>query len=508
MLIAALVLFALRLLRDGGVLRPAEHGRRPLPSRASAAAAWCPRRCRWWPTCTPSSGAACRSASSARCRSSAACSGRCSAPWCCRSRLARSSLHQPGRGPGAGRRRAPPASAVVGAAEPTSPLPGAGSGRRDWSPALPRRCSPRDRRDGVHPAAAICTDLTWGQLFIPVDGDNRWVTPLGVADRRAGRAAAVVLVQLRAHPLVDLRRSGCTVRGGRPARGLLACSPCRCSSASCCSRPRTPGAVFSTAGPWFLAAPPWPWSCLLLLHLRRPVPLDRPAQRAAPYPRLGLAGGQLLRRLGADRRARRHPVVRGPPSTRLPAGRRLVLVRFLSPCRSARCSAAGCCTVNAGVVTAVGMAAAGVAFLAMAQWDKTSLDSFAITSRSCSAAWASGSPWRPSTPRVLASPTTTRHGLASASWSWPGWSACSSGSPPHHHRPAPALRRRQAEDPAWTCAARHRPGARGVRRRRRRGFAAGLLALVLFARRTRGVDTAEVLRAGGRPSHGRFLTTC
>ncbi len=52
--------------------------------------------------------------------------------------------------------------------------------------------------------APLLRDLTWGQLFIPVIGDGRWLTATGLV---AIVAAALFLVRCltAARPLVDLR---------------------------------------------------------------------------------------------------------------------------------------------------------------------------------------------------------------------------------------------------------------------------------------------------------------
>ena len=67
-----------RVARHGARLRPAQRWSPAGSSRASAAAGSSRPPWRWWPTCTRSSAAACRSGSSAPSRRSAACSGRSS----------------------------------------------------------------------------------------------------------------------------------------------------------------------------------------------------------------------------------------------------------------------------------------------------------------------------------------------------------------------------------------------------------------------------------------------
>ena len=86
-------------------------------------------------------------------------------------------------------------------------------------------------------------------------------------------------------------------------------------------------------------------------------------------------------------------------------------------------------SVSPGVVTAAGMALAAVGFVLMTRWDLTSLSELVGQRRAGGRAGsASASPWRRSTPRCWPSPTTTCTAWRAPSWSWPGWSACWSGS--------------------------------------------------------------------------------
>ena len=117
---------------------------------------------------------------------------------------------------------------------------------------------------------------------------------------------------------------------GRPARARC-CWPSRSAASSSPSRRPTPRSqVFSRPG---LLVPPRRRargrraSCV---HLRRADAPLVPARRPRRTPGLGLAGGQLLRRSGADRGAHRHPALRPHHRLpRLPAVAALVLVRFL-----------------------------------------------------------------------------------------------------------------------------------------------------------------------------------
>ena len=66
----------------------------------------------------------------------------------------------------------------------------------------------------------LVTDVTWGQLFVPMWGSGRWATPLGLL---AVVAALLFLVRCwtARRPLVDLRGWWARGAGGRPARSAL-----------------------------------------------------------------------------------------------------------------------------------------------------------------------------------------------------------------------------------------------------------------------------------------------
>ena len=165
-----------RLVRHRAGLRHAQHGRRPVPAGRRRRVAWSPPRWRWSPTSTPCSAVRCRSAWCPACRSSAACSARCSARW---------SWPSPTGGPSS---RSTSPSAWC------SPRPCASAAPAGLGGARPHRggrpdlvgsrtaaawASPRPRSCSSSPAGCVA-DLTWGRLFVPVWGDGRWLTPVGL----------------------------------------------------------------------------------------------------------------------------------------------------------------------------------------------------------------------------------------------------------------------------------------------------------------------------------------
>ena len=256
---------------------------------------------------------------------------------------------------------------------------------------------------------------------------GRWLTPLGLV--AIGRRAAVPGPLLTARrPLVDLRGWWAAAReADLPGALLLAAALAGVILAFATADPRVQ--VFSPAGPWYLLAAAVAAGGVRLAPAHRRGPAG-PARRAAAYAGLGRAAGQLLRRRGPDRRPDRHPDLR--PHHRLPrlpaagrAGAGPVPGRAAGRRRRRRLPHPH---LPAGVVTAAGMVLAAVGFVLMSRWDLTSLSSWPATLPLCSAASASASRSRRSTPPCSPRPTTTCTAWPAPAWSSPGWSACSSAS--------------------------------------------------------------------------------
>lgn len=342
-------------------------------------------------------------------------------------------------------------------------------------------------------------DLTWGQLFIPyVEGGSRWVTPIGIAT--IGACTALVLwCWFVPRALVDLRGwFGHLVAADLLGATLLAALLGGIVLAFATADPEV--AVFSPQGPWFLAGSALAL-VLLLLHLRRaddPI-VPRGALRATPaWGSLVvsfLVGWALIAALVDIPLFARTTTERDSQ-----LGAALVLLRFLAALPVGAIVGGWLLRrVPAGVLTAVGMAAAGVSFLAMAQWDRTSLDGFASNLPLVLGGFGFGLALAPVNAAILATTDDDAHGLASALvvvarmvGMLVGISALTTIG----------LRRLYAAreaDPGLGIielgiVQEHAVfvGAAVA------AFAAGLLALAVFARAgTRGVDTAEALRAGG-----------
>ena len=154
---------------------------------------------------------------------------------------------------------------------------------------------------------SLVIDVTWGQLFIPVTGSWRWLTPLGLV---AIVAALLFLVRCwtARRPLVDLRGWWAAALGADlPGALFLAAALGGVILAFATADPRVE--VFAPQGWWYLLAAAGgdrgrsSGTCA-------PRSPAGPARRAASYAGLGRAPGQLLRRRGPDRGPHRHPDLR------------------------------------------------------------------------------------------------------------------------------------------------------------------------------------------------------
>ena len=342
-------------------------------------------------------------------------------------------------------------------------------------------------------------DLTWGQLFIPyVDGGGRWITPIGVAT--IGAFAALALwCWFVPRALVDLRGwFGHLVAADLLGATLLAALLGGVVLAFATADPEV--AVFSPQGPWFLAGSGLAL-VLLLLHLRRaadPI-VPRGALRATPA--WGallvsfLVGWALIAALVDIPLFARTTTERDSQ-----LGAALVLLRFLAALPIGALVGGWLLRrVPAGVLTAIGMAAAGGSFLAMAQWDDTSLAGFASNLPLVVGGFGFGLALAPVNAAILATTDDDTHGLASALVVVARMVGMLVGISALTTIGLRRLYAAQEADPELSIlelgiVQEHAVfvGAAVA------AFAAGLLALVVFARAgTRGVDTAEALRVAG-----------
>jgi len=260
---------------------------------------------------------------------------------------------------------------------------------------------------------AMMRDVTWGRLFIPVAGESRWLTPLGLV--AIGVLALLVLRCCTArHPLLDLRSWARTVREADVLGALLlALALAGVILAFATADPRVQ--VFSDRGIWYLVGSGLA-AVLFALHLRRARSPLVPTGALRRTPAWGsmlvslFVGAALIAALIDIPLFARTTVY---PDSQLMAA--LVLVRLLVALPVG--AVAGGFLIRrlpAGVVTACGMAAATVAFSWMATWDLTSLKDPVSTVPLLLGGLGFGLALAPVNAAVLASTADDVHGLASA----------------------------------------------------------------------------------------------
>jgi MFS transporter, DHA2 family, triacylglyceride efflux pump len=261
--------------------------------------------------------------------------------------------------------------------------------------------------------AALMRDLTWGRLFVPITADSRWLTPLGVL---AIAAAVLLLVRCgtAAHPLFDLRGWVRSMREADLAGALfLAVALAGVILAFATADPRIQ--VFSDQGRWYLLGSVLA-AAAFVVHVRRAAaPLvPRGALRRTP------AWGAMLVSffVGAALIAALIDIPIFARTTiyshsQLMAA--LVLVRFLVAL-PVGAVVGGYLTrsLDAGVITAGGMALAAVGFWLMSRWEVSSLEDVSSTVALLVCGLGFGLALAPVNAAVLASTDAEVHGLATA----------------------------------------------------------------------------------------------
>jgi hypothetical protein len=259
----------------------------------------------------------------------------------------------------------------------------------------------------------LMRDLTWGRLFIPIVGDGRWLTPLGVV-----AIAALLLLVVRcataSRPLFDVVDWVRTMREADLVGALfLALALAGVILAFATADPEIE--VFSDQGLWYLLGSALA-ATAFVLHLRQSsAPLvPRGALRRTPAWGAMLVsffiGAALIAALIDIPLFARTTVY---TSSQLMAA--LVLVRFLVALPIGAV-VGGYLThrLPSGVVTAAGMGLAAVGFLLMAQWDIDSLHDATTTIPLLVGGFGFGLALAPVNAAVLASTDDDVHGLASA----------------------------------------------------------------------------------------------
>jgi len=264
----------------------------------------------------------------------------------------------------------------------------------------------------VQPAFLVL-DVTWGEAFLPVLGENRWTSPTGLL-----AVVALVLLVVRCatarHPLVDLPAWSRSLRDADLVGAmLLAVALGGVILAFATADPKVQ--VFSAQGWWYLLGSAVAAGALLL-HLRRsPAPLvPRGALRArAAWGSVLVSffvGSALIAALIDIPLFARTTTFR---DSQLMAA--LVLVRFLVALPvGAVLGGVLTRTVPAGVVTAIGMVLASTGFLLMSRWDADSLDGIGSTFTLLVCGFGFGLALAPVNAVILATTDDSVHGLTSA----------------------------------------------------------------------------------------------
>ncbi|MDP3890704.1 MFS transporter [Nocardioides sp.] len=261
--------------------------------------------------------------------------------------------------------------------------------------------------------ASLMRDVTWGQVFIPLVGEGRWLTPVGLVAVAAGLLLLLRCVTTE-HPLVDVRawfRS--MVEADLTGALLLAVALGGVILAFATADPEIQ--VFADHGHWFLIGSAAA-SLALVVHLRRSSrPLvPRGALRRTPaWGALVVSffvGSALIAALIDIPLFARTTIY---PDSQLMAA--LVLVRFLVALPvGAVIGGYLLRRVGAGTVTAAGMGLAALGFWLMSRWDITALEHWSSTVALVVAGFGFGLALAPVNASVLASTDHQVHGLASA----------------------------------------------------------------------------------------------
>jgi MFS family permease len=260
----------------------------------------------------------------------------------------------------------------------------------------------------------LVTSVALGAPFVPfVDNGSIWFSPLGLVTLLLAGALLARLL-LAAHPLVDLRGWGASVReADLLGAGLLSVALGGIILAFATADPEVQ--VFSPAGPWYLALATLA-AVLFVLHNRRSaaplVPRGAFAQRPA-WGALAVSffvGAALIAALVDIPIFARITVAEG---SQVKAA--LVLVEFLVAL-PVGALAGGVLTrrVAAGVVAAGGMLLSAVGFWVMSGWDFDSLHALSSSAVLAATGLGFGLALAPVNAALLASTVDSVHGVTSA----------------------------------------------------------------------------------------------
>ncbi len=259
----------------------------------------------------------------------------------------------------------------------------------------------------------LASDVTLGLAFVPVAGDSRWLSPVGLAAVVLG-VALLVRCLTATRPLVDVRSWTRTARSADlPGATLLALALAGVILAFATADPEV--SVFSPAGPWLLAGSAVA-AVLFVVHVRRAEDPLVPRAAFAATPAWGsllvslFVGASLIAALVDIPIFARVTVY---PDSQLDAA--FVLVRLLVALPvGALLGGLLVRRVPAGPVTAVGMLLCAASFTGMAGWGLTTLHDPLATVPLVAAGLGFGLALAPVNAALLASTDAAVHGVTSA----------------------------------------------------------------------------------------------
>jgi MFS family permease len=259
----------------------------------------------------------------------------------------------------------------------------------------------------------LASDVTWGLALVPVAGDSRWVSPLGLAMVALAAAFVLRLVTAR-HPLVDLGSWRGTLHQV-DVWGSLLLSVALGAVILAFSTSDPAVQVFSPAGPYLLALSALAGAGFWWRNRRAEHPLVPPGA-IARMPAWGamvvsfFVGAALIAAL-VDIPVFARVTVHN--DSQLEAA--LVLVRFLVGLPlGALLGGVLTHRFPAGVVTALAMAASAYGFWTMSRWSFDALESPWSTVPLLLAGFGVGLAMAPTNAALLASTSDSAHGVSSA----------------------------------------------------------------------------------------------
>ena len=261
--------------------------------------------------------------------------------------------------------------------------------------------------------AAVMRDITWGEMFVPLTGDGRWLTPVGVVAMAAALLFVVRCVTAR-RPLIDVRGwIGSMREADLTGSLLLAAALSGVILAFATADPKVQ--VFADNGWWYLLGA-LVASLLLVWHLRRDDAPLIPHGALRQTPAWGallvsfFVGAALIAALIDIPLFARTTIY---ADSQLMAA--LVLVRFLIALPvGAVIGGYLSRRVGAGPTTAIGMGFAATGFVLMSRWDLTTLEHWHANLGLVIGGLGFGLALAPVNAAVLAYTDDDVHGLASA----------------------------------------------------------------------------------------------